>query len=188
MWEEELNLHASSIGACVSGLEFVKRRSIIQVPQTLINKGIGALEKLLPNESLDFGNANGHTNDMAQLSLIWPYNHAGQHAEEIVKKIIGGEKSLVQKHGLNRYWGDNYYRSANGVSGEWPMGFFWLSIIYSQFHRTDEARRWFELGAAQAVDDNIPELYQNDAANNHTPLAWAHALALTADAKLKDQN
>ncbi|MBI4087297.1 MAG: hypothetical protein HY434_00510 [Candidatus Liptonbacteria bacterium] len=186
MWEEELNLHASSIAACVSGLEYVKRRGIIQVPQTLVNRGIAALGKILPNESLDLGTAHGHASDMAQLSLIWPYNLAGQHAEEIMRRIASGEKPLAQKHGLNRYWGDNYYRSANGVSGEWPMGFFWLSIVCSQFHQMEDARKWFEQGVGQMVDGNIPELYMNDHPNKHTPLAWAHAIALIADVKLRD--
>ncbi|KKR78539.1 MAG: hypothetical protein UU22_C0020G0001, partial [Parcubacteria group bacterium GW2011_GWA2_40_8] len=93
---------------------------------------------------------------------------------------------LVQEHGLNRYWGDNYYRSDNGISAEWPMGFFWLSIIYSQMNKVEEAKHWFERGIAQITKKgDVPELYKNGHPNEHTPLAWAHAMALIALAKLK---
>lgn len=193
MWEENLNLHASSIGACVSGLEYLKRRAIatgsreteFSVPQTFINRGNVALLKILPAESLDREKIKGHDCDLSQLSLIWPYNKAGQHTAEIVRRITSGERPLVQRYGLNRYWDDNYYRSENGISGEWPMGFFWLSIVFSQFHDIEKARYWFNRGVEQMVGNEIPELYFNDHPNEHLPLAWAHAIALIAHAKLQ---
>lgn len=180
MWEEGLDSHSSSVGAALAGLAYVKRRQIAVVPESMITLGTETLNNLLPMES------TAHDIDMAQLSLIWPYNIVSREmADNILKRV---KKKLVQKHGLNRYWGDNYYRSKNGVSGEWPMGFFWLSIIASQKHDIEDAEYWFKRGVAEVtLKGAVPELYQNDKPNKHTPLAWAHSLAIIAKAKLNQE-
>lgn len=181
MWEEGLDLHSSSIGAVLGGLSYVSRRQIVVVPSSMINAGRDALNSILPNES------HSREVDMAQLSLIWPYNIVSRDAADTILALV--KTKLGQRHGLNRYWGDNYFRSQNGVSGEWPMGFFWLSIIYSQRHEAGEAQRWFERGLAEIVSGkHIPELYKNNEPNNHTPLAWAHALAIIAQTKIAAGN
>src|SRR3989338_5274340 len=41
MWEENVEVHASSVGACVAGLKSISK--IVEVPKPLINKGIVAL-------------------------------------------------------------------------------------------------------------------------------------------------
>ncbi len=185
MWEENLDLHpgnkSSSIGAALAGLFYIKRRQMAVVPELMITLGRETLNNLLPNESPN------HDVDMAQLSLIWPYNVISREtADTILRKV---REKLVQKHGLNRYWGDNYYKSRNGISGEWPMGFFWLSIVASQRHNVEEAKFWFEKGIAEMTSKGeIPEIYQDDRPNEHTPLAWAHAMAIIAKAKLKQEN
>ena len=132
---------------------------------------------LLPNES------PVRDIDMAELSLIWPYRVVlPQVRDEILARVYA---KLVQLHGVNRYWGDAYYRSDNGISGEWPMGFFWLSIIASEMGNHSLARQWYEKGILEMTPDgHIPELYKNGKPNNHTPLAWAHAMALIAAKKL----
>ena len=66
MWEENEEVHASSIGACVAGLKKISR--IADVPKSLIKKGEKALNKLLPRES------ESKEIDMTLLSLIYPYN------------------------------------------------------------------------------------------------------------------
>src|SRR3989338_9649290 len=66
MWEENEEVHASSIGACVAGLK--KIRKIADVPKDLVRKGEIALGRLLPRES------EAKETDMALLSLIYPYN------------------------------------------------------------------------------------------------------------------
>ncbi len=177
MWEEGINLHASSIGAVVAGLTLVKDQKLTVVPTSLILHGHETLQWLLPNESPD------RETDMALLSLMWPYNIVSPLMQnEILARI---KKTLVRTHGLNRYWGDNYYRSDNGMSAEWSMGFFWLSIIYTEKGDKDEAREWFLLGQKTLTPKgDIPELYQNGVPNAHTPLAWAHAMALIAAKKL----
>ena len=65
MWEEWRELHSSSVGACVAGLQAVK--DIVFVPGEWITKGYQALSNLFPRESSD------RPFDLAQLSLIFPY-------------------------------------------------------------------------------------------------------------------
>lgn len=180
MWEEDFDMHSSSIGAVLGGLSYIKRRLSIVVPEPMITLGREALNNLLPNESPHRGV------DMAQLSLIWPYNIVSR---EMAGTILQRIKSvLIQKHGLNRYMGDNYYRSSNGISAEWPMGFFWLSIVASQQHDSKEAEFWFQKGVAEVTPKGkISELYQNGKPNKNRPLAWAHAMASVAEAKLEQE-
>lgn len=173
MWEEGIDLHASSIGAVYAGLTLVADQGLAIVPISVIMKGHDTLYKLLPNES------PSRDADMALLSLLWPHNVVtAPLRKEILERV---KEKLVQTNGLNRYWGDNYYRSASGVSAEWPMGFFWLSIIAAQDGDKESARQWFEQGvSATTADGLIPELYQDGKPNNHTPLAWAHAIGIIA--------
>jgi len=177
MWEEGMDRHASSIGACVRGLSYIKDRGLAVVPMSLIYNGYKALDELLPNET------GTRDVDMAQLSLIWPYGVVTKEiADTILEKV---EKKLVQKNGLNRYLDDNYYRSQNGVSGEWTMGFFWLSIIYAERNDMKQAEYWFNRGlATMTPEGHLPELYYNGIPNDNTPLAWSHALAIIAERML----
>ena len=53
-------------------------------------------------------------------------------------------------------------------------------------NNVEEAQMWFTKGAAQITrKGEVPELYQDGKPNNHTPLAWAHAIALIALSKLE---
>jgi GH15 family glucan-1,4-alpha-glucosidase len=201
MWEECEIRHSSSIGAVVDGLSYIKRRRLAIVADPLIQVGEETLRKILPQESQDrcLRPHHSHDCDAAQLSLIWPYNIVSrEEADIILARLIDGHNSefprggeshkLSQTHGLNRYWGDDYYRSNEGkyigISAEWPMFYFWISIIYSQRHDYKNAERWFMEGCKEIVDNKIPEAYQNGKPNEHMPLAWAHAIALIAFKKL----
>ncbi|MFC1733915.1 glycoside hydrolase family 15 protein [candidate division KSB1 bacterium] len=66
IWEENEEVHASSVGACVAGL--IKISKYVDVPDELIMKGKEVLNNLLPRES------ETKEVDLALLSLIWPYN------------------------------------------------------------------------------------------------------------------
>lgn len=176
MWEEGLNLHSSSIGAVVSGLCYIRKHVI--VPKSMIKSGRKALNNILPNESPD------QEVNMSQLSLIWPYSIVSEKISDIIIARI--KNNLVQEHGLNRYLDDNYYRSENGVSGEWPLGFLWLSISEFQRGNIKEAEKWLFKGIDQIIyKDCIPELYHNGSPNINSPLAWAHSFAIIALIKLK---
>ena len=178
MWEEWMELHASSLGAAVCALELLREQKLAVVPQDAIDRGREALFMILPNETPN------RSEDMAELSLIWPYDIIPQEIADIILKRI--ESRLVQSKGLNRYWGDNYYRSENGISGEWTMGFFWLSIVYSERGDVVRAKYWYERGLETMTPGGyIPELYQNGKPNKNTPLGWAHALGIIAQKKIE---
>lgn len=177
MWEEWMEVHASSLGAAVCALEIIKKEKLAIVPQDALDRGREALFTILPNET------DHRSEDMAQLSLIWPYNIIPREiADIILKRIID---RLVQSKGLNRYLDDNYYRSENGISGEWTMGFFWLSIVYSERGDAVAAQQWLERGLQTMTKEGyLPELYQDGEPNKNTPLGWAHSLAIIAQKKI----
>lgn len=177
MWEEGVDLHASSIGAAVTGLRELKYMHLAVVPEQLIAAGEAALARLLPNES------PSREADLAQLSLLWPYRTVDTSTADTILARV--KDSLVQSNGINRYLDDNYYRSDSGISAEWTMGFFWLAIIYADRKEYAEARYWFERGmSTMTPEGHLPELYHNGTPNLHTPLAWAHSLALIAGVKI----
>lgn len=177
MWEEWMELHTSSIGAAVRGLEMIRETELAIVPEALIRVGRETLFSILPNET------PLREQDMAQLSLMWPYEIVPREMADLMLYRI--TTKLVQQKGLNRYLDDNYYRSDNGVSAEWTFGFFWLAIVYSERGAKAQAMMWFKRGmATMTPQGDLPELYQNDRPNPNTPLAWTHALALIAAKKL----
>lgn len=177
MWEDSYELHSSSIGSCVAALEYGKRERLITVPEELVSRGRDTLDRILPAESAS------RDCDLAQLSLIWPYHIVkNEMADRILENV---RVRLVQRHGVNRYWNDQWpRRSKSGVSPEWVFGLDWLAIICAQRNEMHEARAWFDRSTAQMVGDCIPELYVDDAPNEHIPLALAHAMKLIAWAKI----
>lgn len=167
IWEENEEIHASSIGACLAGLISVD--GFVNVKLHLIAHGEQALRKLLPRES-----TTKHA-DLALLSLIWPYNIVTETEKEQILKNV--ENELVRNKGLIRYSGDQYY--SNGTEAEWTMGFPWLAIIYKQLGKTNKHRFYTEK-TKSAVNKNghLPELYYGgtNKHNENTPLAWAMSL------------
>src|SRR5262249_48447315 len=103
MWEENQEIHASSVGACVGGLKMVKNVPGIVVSDELIANGEKALAELLPRES------KTKFADLALLSLIWPYGVTTEkQTEEILKNV---EYHLLREKGVIRYKGDRYYNA-----------------------------------------------------------------------------
>lgn len=209
IWEECLVLHSSSLGAVIGGLRYVMRQRLVEtLTDSLIRPGEDALAALFPYESRDecpdkrSNPDHSHDCDAAQLTLIWPYNVIAKETDIdlLLGRIVEGHDTedgkrhcLLQKYGLQRYWGDMYCRSIEdgphkGISAPWPMFLFWLSIIYSQRKDPEGAVRWFLKGSAAITPENfIPESYQNGRPNVNTPLAWAHAIALIAWSKLPEE-
>lgn len=166
MWEENEEVHASSIGACLAGLLAVDH--IAKVPLHLIAHGEHTLRKLLPRES-----TTKHV-DLALLSLIWPYNIVTtKERNEILKNI---EEELVRNKGVIRYLGDKYYN--NGKEAEWTMGFPWLAIIYKKLGKTNKHRFYLNKAKSARTTKGMPELYfgETDEHNENTPLLWAESL------------
>ena len=167
MWEENEEVHASSIGACVAGLK--KIRHIVDVPSNLIKKGEVALNKLLPRES------ETKEVDMALLSLIYPYNVVTKGQRDVILKNM--EEQLVKEKGVVRYIGDKYYYK-NGEA-MWTKGLPWLAIIYKKLNKPDKYA-FYMRKTMEAMNERgeLPELYYADGNghNENCPLAWSQAM------------
>ncbi|MFO8016189.1 MAG: glycoside hydrolase family 15 protein [Candidatus Woesearchaeota archaeon] len=171
IWEENEEVHASSIGACVAGLKRISR--YVDVPEWLIHEGEMTLNTLLPRES-----DTKHT-DMALLSLIWPYNVVSREQRDRI--LANVETRLLRNRGVIRYEGDRYYNRDG--EAEWTMGLAWLAVIYK--HMEDFAKyRFYVQKTIDAMNDNgeLPELYfsASNKYNENTPLGWAQALYIIA--------
>jgi GH15 family glucan-1,4-alpha-glucosidase len=178
MWEENEEIHASSVGACVAGLKKIRNVKGIHVPLSLIKKGQDTLNKMLPRES------DEKFVDLALLSLIYPYNIVT--AEQRDKILENVEYHLVKKHGVIRYRSDYYYnKNKDGFSeeAEWTFGFSWLAIIYRQKGDYKKAKEYIKK-AIKTINDKgqVPELYYSneDKYNENTPLGWAESLLIVA--------
>ncbi len=171
MWEENEEVHASSVGACVAGLKAVK--DIVFVPQWLVEKGQETLNKLLPRESIT------KDADLALLSLIYPYNVVSDSQRDAILK--NAEEKLVRDKGMIRYAGD-YYFNKNGEA-EWTMGFPWLAIIYKNLDLQKHNHYMRKTEEVMNLKGELPELYyaNSDEHNENTPLAWSQALYIVAN-------
>lgn len=167
MWEENEEVHASSVGACLAGLIAVD--SLVNVPLHLIAHGEQALRKMLPRESVT------KDTDLALLSLIYPYNVVTPKECDVILKNV--EEKLVREKGVCRYVGDKYY--SNGNDAEWTMGLCWLAVIYKQLGDAEKYNEYLmKANAAFNDDGELPELYFGGTSehNENTPLAWAMSL------------
>lgn len=171
IWEENEEVHASSVGACVAGLKKISR--YVKVPKQLIDAGQEVLDRLLPNES------ETKRADLALLSLIYPYNVVNAAQKKQILRNV--ERLLVKKRGVIRYEGDVYY--SNGREAEWTMGLPWLAIIYKKMGDMDKYK--YYLRKTEEVMNwkgELPELYYSDSSkyNENTPLGWSMAMYIAA--------
>ncbi|HVM73634.1 MAG TPA: glycoside hydrolase family 15 protein [Candidatus Paceibacterota bacterium] len=177
MWEENQELHASSIGACLAGLMMARHIEGIEVPDELIEKGSAALRTVLPRESA------GKFVDLSLLSLIWPYHILTEdETREVLKNV---EYHLLRDRGVIRYKGDRYYnKNPDGHSeeAEWCFGLSWLAIIYEQLGNEEKAAEYLEKAKAAVSKTGVPELYYSNSTkyNDNTPLGWSESLFIVA--------
>ena len=171
VWEENEEIHASSVGACVAGLK--KISTIVDVPKILIEKGEETLNKLLPWES------KTKEVDLALLSLIYPYDVVNEKQKKQILKNV--EEKLVRKMGVIRYLGDKYYHK-NGEA-EWTFGFPWLAQIYKEMNKPDKYAIYMRK-TMQVMNEKgeLPELYFSGSVehNENSPLGWGQAMFLVA--------
>lgn len=177
MWEEDEELHASSVGACVAGLKSIKRLPFTEVPYQLVRRGQRSLSALLPRES------NRKFVDLSLLSLIWPYEVVNdEDREEILANV---EYHLRRERGVIRYKGDHYYnKNADGFSeeAEWTFGLAWLAIIYEQQGNYKKAGELLKDLISVDTPNGLPELYFSNSSeyNDNTPLGWSESLFIVA--------
>lgn len=177
MWEEDEEVHASSVGACVAGLKSIQRLPHVNVPDSLIKKGEETLKKLLPRES------KKKFVDLSLLSLIWPYDIVTpRQREEILKNV---EYLLLKERGVIRYKNDHYYnKNKDGYSeeAEWTFGLSWLAIIYEKLDDHKKANEFIQKMLHTQTIQGIPELYFSNSPkhNENNPLGWSESLFIVA--------
>jgi phosphorylase kinase alpha/beta subunit len=177
MWEENEEVHASSVGACVAGLKSVNRLEKIYVPPELIKKGEDTLNTLLPRES------KTKFVDLALLSLIYPYDIVSkEQRDEILQNV---EYLLLRKRGVIRYKNDHYYnKNPDGYSeeAEWTFGLSWLAIIYEKLGNENKAKKFIDMMLKTETAKGIPELYYSNSkkCNKNNPLGWSESLFIVA--------
>lgn len=168
MWEEQPEVHASSIGACVRALQELD--GLVHIPDGMIERGWDALHRLLPRESAT------KRCDLAQLSLVYPLDVCEPMLVEQV------EEHLLRSHGVLRYQGD----AAPGGEAEaqWTMGIPWLGLCWLRLGNRERARLYRARLDRLYWNDYLPECYYDGTPCEHRPLAWAHSFALALRALL----
>lgn len=186
IWEENMEVHASSIGSVVAALKKARYVSWLTVPEEAIVKGEEALRALLPRESIS------KFCDLALLTLIYPFAVTSEdETKEILKNV---EYHLVKDRGVIRYKFDRYYNAnQDGYSeeAEWCFGLSWLAIIYAE--RGEREKAYYYLRKAKSAvtpDGKVPELYysNSDRPNENTPLGWAESMYVIALHKVSQLN
>ncbi len=178
IWEENLEIHASSVGSVIAALKKAQKVEWLNVPDWDIQKGEETLRALLPRES------QGKFADLALLSLIYPFAiTTGEETEAILRNV---EYHLTRDKGVIRYKNDRYYNAnQDGYSeeAEWCFGLSWLSIIYAERGDKEKAEMYLQKArAAVTQNGQVPELYYShtDDPNGNTPLGWAESMYVIA--------
>jgi hypothetical protein len=122
-WEETRKIGASSIGVVTAGLKAL-RQLVMKTPlasyckykdksvtvhglDELIEKGMTALEGILPAECIQTDPAKRRRYDAALLFLIYPLRVVGEEmAHQILQDVIN---HLQGDYGIRRYLGDSYW-------------------------------------------------------------------------------
>lgn len=186
MWEEDQEVHASSVGACVAGLKMIRSVQGIEVPDALIERGEATLRAMLPRES------SRKFVDLALLSLIWPYAVVTPDERDSILQNI--EYHLLRERGVIRYKGDRYYNAnEDGWSeeAEWTFGLSWLAIIYDKLGDEQKAREYMEQAkAAVSREGAVPELFfsNSEEHNDNTPLGWSESMFVVALHEVNEKN
>lgn len=184
IWEENMEVHASSIGSCVAALKKATNIDWLSVPDGAVELGEQALRDLLPRES------RNKFADLALLSLIYPFAVTSEEeAQSILRNV---EYHLTREKGVIRYKLDRYYnQNEDGYSeeAEWCFGLSWLAIIYAE--RGEKEKAYYYLRRAKMTvtpAGQIPELYYShtDMPNDNTPLGWAESMYVVALQKVKE--
>ena len=183
IWEENMEVHASSIGSVVAALRKAAQVDWLEVPQQAIEFGEQALRSLLPRES------ETKFCDLALLTLLYPFRvTTPEESEEILRNV---EYHLLRDKGVIRYKFDRYYNNnEDGYSeeAEWCFGLSWLSIIYAERGDFDKANYYLERAHGTVTSDGkVPELYYShtDTPNENTPLGWAESMYVIAMHKVQ---
>lgn len=183
IWEENLEVHSSSVGAVVAGLKKISK--YINVNESIIKLGEETLNNLLPRESLE------KDCDLSLLTLIWPFNIVDNDMKKAILNNV--ENNLKRDMGFIRYKGDRYYNIGwfdlefNGNEAEWTLGPLFLSIIHALDGNIVFARDILNSVLINCKDGKIPELYYSKTkrSNINIDLGWPIALSIIAMRHIK---
>jgi phosphorylase kinase alpha/beta subunit len=208
VWEEGPEAHSSSYGAVLGGLmmwfdqgfydykykQKIEISHLVPVSEWMIADGYSALMNLLPRESAS------RPYDLAQLSLIWPYNIVDLETKLTVLRNV--ETHLLGTHGVRRYPSDVYcgkgLSAHQGETAQWPLGLAWLAIDYAKLAEKDfdydlarqpirlswdQRKEYFnravqyfcQLERVMTPEGWVPEMYVGTQVGHNTPLAWAQS-------------
>lgn len=179
-WEENMEVHASSVGCCVAGVGAGYYSFDLQLPTDAAS---AALRSLLPRESVT------KAVDLAQLALVWPLNlslgHDAQWMKGYRRELVAQvESTLVRDDGVLRYLGDQYHHC--GSEARWTMGLPWLGLCHLQLGDPVTAMNYLDWTDGLYHEGQLTEAFCGEAARpcEHTPLAWSHALSLILRCKI----
>jgi len=187
-WEEDEQVRSSSIGAIVAGLKAMKKLNIpgIEIDEELIEKGVNALNELLPNETPT------RFCDLAQLSLIYPFDVVTEEQRDAILHNV--EKYLLKEEGVIRYIGDYYYNRANyysanrykylnlyiegdqdGNEARWIFGFAYLGQVYLKLGLYEKASKFLGKIFERSEGGKVGELIFKGTKilNENNPLGWS---------------
>lgn len=192
LWEENEEVRASSIGACVAGLLSVSE--IVHVPSQMIANGYKALYELFPRES------KTRFVDLSLLTLIYPFNlFPKPMAQQIIHNV---EKELLRDKAVIRYKHDSYYSTLDKTHGrhllpeaydqteaQWSFGLSYLALAHMTIGDFEKGRYYIDRTEKLILDNGyIPELYYagdykdeyGNRFNINSPLGWAVSMHIQA--------
>jgi len=178
IWEENMEVHASSVGSVVAAMRKAAQVEWLVVPSWGITKGEKALRDLLPRESAE------KFADLALLTLIYPFAVVTEEETQAILRNV--EYHLTRDRGVIRYKSDRYYNNnKDGYSeeAEWCFGLSWLAIIYAERGEKEKAEHYLKKSYdAVTADGLVPELYysHSNRPNENTPLGWAESMYVIA--------
>lgn len=177
IWEEKEEIHASSVGAILSGLYAIEKYDFA-VPRKLIYEGQKKLNELLPGESIT------KRVDLALLTLIYPFNILHKSFTYTILENV--HKLLERERGVIRYTGDKYYTAdldnLEGNEAEWTFGFSYLFFAYIDTDFKTAEKYLFKLIELLDTKYRIPELFisKTDTPNVNNPLGWSIGMLILA--------
>jgi len=180
IWEEGKQVQTNTILSCTAGLKTVA--DYINVPEELIDKGYQTLDKL--NR---YSHSDKRDVDLAHLNPFM----LGEIADPYLIQVV--EHELLRGHGVIRYHGDRYMSGGKGREAEWVLGLLMLGQAWLACDNRTKANEYLKRADKLRVKGgDFPEayIYKNGKyiPNEHTPLAWCHALSLSLRRQLAKKN
>ncbi|MFP4118715.1 MAG: adenylate/guanylate cyclase domain-containing protein [Candidatus Woesearchaeota archaeon] len=174
-WEENEELHASSVGACVAGLEAISRLPKIKIPIGLIEKGRNTISKQVAVE------LKRKTFDASMLTLLEPESLVSKTQEKAIleraEKVIDSEMTGIT------YKNDFYMFDNMEHQRDVKMDFLgsWLALIYEKRGKHEKRKRILNKILSKYDEKTAPESFfvNSKELSKEKRLSWAEALFLS---------